>query len=117
MTSAAARWMLPLRCMLQLPGSVAPDPPSHAYALWLAGQSVGVVILVAWIWTLLRERTASRNQIEKLSGLLLQAIENGWRERWKERDDAVLRIDSNQRNLLEAIKAIVLKRKGGHESG
>ena len=103
--------------MLQLPGAIAPDPPSHAYALWLAGQSVAVVILVAWIWTLLRERTVSRAQNEKLSALLLQSIESGWRERWKERDDAVLRIDSNQRNLLEAIKAIVLRRKGGPDNG
>lgn len=95
-----------------LPLPPAGAPPSHAYVVWLLGQSVAVVILVAWILTLLRERTASRLQSERQSNALLQAIENGWRERWRDKDAALLQLDSAQRNLLSHFTELA-KRPGG----
>jgi hypothetical protein len=95
-----------------LPVLPVPEPPSHPYAVWLAGQSVAVIIQAVWIWTLLRDRTTSATWIKELSALLLQSTENGWRDRWKEKDDALLKLDSAQRNLLEAFTSIVRRPRG-----
>lgn len=83
---------------------------------WVLGQSVACVVLIAWIATLLRDRTVSRREKRELSSLLTQTIENGWRERFKLREDCLLQLDSNQRNLLDAFTTIATKRRASVDS-
>ena len=85
---------------------------SPALTQWVLGQSVACVILIVWILTLLRERSAFRKERLELSSLLTQTIEKGWQERFKLREECMLQLDSNQRNLLDVFTAIATKRRG-----
>lgn len=89
---------------------------SPALRQWVLGQSVACVILIAWIVTLLRERAVSRRERRELSSLLTQTIERAWQERFKLREDCMLQLDSNMRNLLDAFTSIATKRRGSVES-
>lgn len=88
---------------------------SPAVTQWLLGQSVACVILFVWILTLLRDRSISRRERRELSLLLTQTIERGWQERFKLREDCMLQLDSNQRNLLDAFTTIATKRRASVE--
>lgn len=74
---------------------------------WVFGQSAAIVVLSAWLVSLLRQLASSRKQIEKLSDSLVQTTERAWQSRWKDATDFGLRVDSNQRNLLDGIASIV----------
>lgn len=79
-------------------------------ARWVFGQSAAIVVLAAWLVSLLRERTSTRKRIDALSDSLVQATERAWQSRWKDATDFGLRLDSNQRNLLEGIASIAGRR-------
>jgi hypothetical protein len=76
-------------------------------ARWVFGQSAAIVVLIAWLVSVLRQLASSRRQIEKLSDSLVQTTERAWQSRWKDATDFGLRVDSNQRNLLDGIASIV----------
>ena len=84
---------------------------------WLLGQSVALVIMTAWIWTLLRQNTASRLRNEKLSDYLVQHVENAMRERLAMADDALLRHDSTVRNILATLSDALSKRQQESDDG
>lgn len=79
------------------------------YSTWLAGQSVAVVILLLWIWSLHRREKrmhstleASRKRNDELSDRLVETLLEASRER-SERRESIMRA------ALEAIE----KRLGG----
>lgn len=80
-------------------------------ARWVFGQSAAIVVLIAWLVSVLRQLASSRKQNERLSETLVQTTERAWQSRWKDATDFGLRVDSNQRNLLDGIASIVGKPK------
>jgi hypothetical protein len=68
-----------------------------SYLTWLAGQSVGVVILLAWIWSLhrqrsadLKEKTALAKRNDELSDSLVQVLLETSRERAERRESMMI---------------------------
>lgn len=95
-----------------------PDPSAAAFARWLFGQSVALVVCVLWILFLIRNQRvfrqdaiASRQQSEKLSELLLRSIEGALLERLRQAEQHSLQLDSTMRTLLADFTAAVQSRK------
>jgi hypothetical protein len=78
-------------------------------ARWVFGQSAAIVVLVAWLVSVLRRESRSQKRIDDLSASLVKTTESAWHARWKDQEDFGLRLDSNQRNLLDGIASIVGK--------
>ena len=74
---------------------------------WLIGQSVGVVILIAWIATLLRDNSSFRTRNDALSDYLVQSTESGLRDRLKQSEQHVLQLDSTQRAVTDSYTRVL----------
>lgn len=86
-----------------------PDGFSTAFFDWLEHRgALGVAVF--WLWTLLRERTASQSRNEKLSDALCRAIESGSAERARMADEYRLGHDWTVRSLLDAFTALATRR-------
>ncbi len=101
---------------MQQPTFPAPVPlpsgTSHELLAWLLAQSAALVVAILWIVSMLRDRSSWTRERRELSSLLIQTIDNSWRDRWKERDAAALQLDSSQRNTLAAFTELAAKRRG-----
>lgn len=97
-----------------------PIPASPSYATWLLGQSVAVVVLVAWVISLLRQNRGLTQQLklqsadnqrlqtrnEELSDSLVELV----RSRSQELLDAT---ESRMHNVLARLEnALTTKRSG-----
>lgn len=81
---------------------------------WLetrGGVAGALLVAALWIWTLLRERTVSQRQNEKLSDALCRSIESGSSERAKLADEYRLGHDWTVRSLLDAFTALATRRE------
>lgn len=91
-----------------------PEGSLPAVFAWLeqrGGVAGALLVAALWIWTLLRERTLSQRQNERLSDALCRSIESGSSERAKLADEYRLGHDWTVRSLLDAFTALVTRRE------
>ncbi len=86
---------------------------SPSYLTWLLGQSVAVVILIAWVITLIRnsrrssnENQALRERNERLADSLVAVVQSNSRERADERERTL-------RSTLESLERALLTKRDG----
>jgi hypothetical protein len=87
------------------------DQLSPSLLAWLEQRGLGFAVAAVWIWTLLRERTASTKRSEQLSDALCRAIESGSQERARMADEYRLGHDWTVRSLLDHFRALAEKRE------
>lgn len=90
---------------------ISPDVLSPAVLSWLEQRGGAYLVAALWIWTLLRDRTASHRRSEQLSDALCRSIEIGSAERARLTDESLLRHDWTVRSILEAFTALVARRE------
>jgi len=85
-------------------------PSPEGLERWLTAQNVAIVVLVLWVLSLHRLLSRSMKRSETLSDQLTLSTERAWHARWKDAEDFGLRLDSSQRNTLEAFVSAATRR-------
>lgn len=91
------------------------DPTSTVFSpavlSWLEQRGGAYLVAALWIWTLLRQATASHRRSEKLSDALCRAIESGSAERARLADEYRLGHDWTVRSLLDSFTSLAVRRE------
>lgn len=86
-------------------------PSPEGLERWLTAQNVAIVVLVLWVVSMHRILFRAQKRNDNLSDQLCQHIERAWHARWKDAEDFGLRLDSFQRNTLDAFMSAAQRRQ------